>query len=254
MREKWWRFNYWLLKTVVVPVAKLILRIDTEVVGELPVTRPVFLAPVHRTSVDIYAVGYVTDEFISFVSTDSFGHNRYVNWIQKQLTRSLGSVIWQQRGQVNVRQRAVLLARDVDDRLDRRFVVAAFTQGEYQPHSVDTLEDGLLGLLSRYERRHRIQKGHDLHIPIVPVGITYDHNGQGLTFSRTFRWLADHVPLFPAWSIPTIKSKIVVTFGQPHYFDGRNSVQLTEVVMRSAAELSGMPYEVDSAPGESTGV
>ena len=152
LKEKWWRFNYRLLRVVVVPVAKRILRVQTDVVGELPVTRPVFLAPVHRTSIDIYAVGVAAGEFVSFVSTDSFGHGRCVNWLQKQLTRSLGSVIWHQRGLVRARHRAVLLARDVDDRLNRSLNVAAFAQGEYQPYSVNTIEDGLLGLLARYER------------------------------------------------------------------------------------------------------
>ena len=94
LNEKWWRANYQLLRLAVVPVAKRILRVQTDVVGELPVTRPVFLAPVHRTSVDIYAVGAAAAEFVSFVSDDSFGHRRCVNWLQEQLTRSLGSVIW----------------------------------------------------------------------------------------------------------------------------------------------------------------
>ena len=244
LKENWWRLNYHILRLGVAPVVKKTFRFSTEVNGEIPVIRPIFLAPAHRSSIDIYAMGNVTSEFITYVSTDSFGHNRYVNWVQKQLTRALGSVIWQQKGLGNPRHRAVLLARDVDDRLDRRLIVAAFTQGEYQPHSINTVEDGLLGLLRRYERRHRAEKGHDLRIPVVPVGIAYDSNGQGLKFSRSVNWLSDHVPLFPRWSVPAFNSKIVITFGEPQYFDDRTPFELTEAVMRTAAELSGIPYDV----------
>ncbi|MDA1280473.1 MAG: hypothetical protein O3B95_10635 [Chloroflexi bacterium] len=250
LKENWWRLNYHILRLAVAPVVKKSFRFSTEVEGEIPVIRPIFLAPAHRTSIDIYAVGNVTDEFITYVSTDSFGHNRYVNWVQKQLTRALGSVIWQEHGLDNPRHRAVLLARDVDDRLDRRLIVAAFTQGEYQPDSVNTVEDGLLGLLRRYERRHQSQKTHELRIPVVPVGIAYDYHGQGLKFSRSIRWLADHVPLFPNWSVPALSSSITVRFGEPHYFDGRSAGELTEVVMRKAAELSGIPYKVKAIPEE----
>ena len=164
--------------------------------------------------------------------------------VQKHLTRALGSVIWQESGIANERARAVALARDVEDRLDRRLIVAAFTQGEYQYDSVDSIEDGLIGLLRRYDVRHLKKKGHEVRIPIVPVGIEYDRKGKGLKQSGVGKWMSKHVPLFPNWTIPGFRTKIVVRFGKPHYFDGQSPREMTELVMEEAARLSNIPYNV----------
>jgi hypothetical protein len=185
-------------------------------------------------------------EFVSYVSTDMFGHTGCVNFLQKHTTKAMGSVIWQRSGMTNSRQRALALARDVDDRLDRRLIVAAFTQGEYQPDSVQSVEEGLIGLLRRYERREQREKGHDLRIPIVPVGIEYVHGNRGLVLSRPIGWLMKHIPYFPKWVVPAFGSEIVVRFGELQYFDDRSAREITEVVMKDAAKLSGIPYEVES--------
>lgn len=247
IKENWWRFNYHTVRLAAIPTAKQMMRISLRSEGEIPNIRPVFLAPVHRTSVDIYAMARVTGEFISFVSTDSFGHSRIINYVQRHSTKALGSVIWQKNGIVNARHRAVALAHDVEDRLDRRLIVAAFTQGEFQPHSVESVEEGLIGLLRRYEIRHEKEKGHELRIPIVPVGIEYEKNRNGFEQSGAMRWMSRHVGQFPNWTVPAIGSKVVVRFGQPHYFDGRSACQLTDIVMREAASLSDIPYNVRSA-------
>jgi len=120
--------------------------------------------------------------------------------------------------------------------------VAAFTQGEYQPYSVESVEDSLIGLLRRYEARHQREKGHELRIPIVPVGIEYSHDGRGLEMASFVTWLTNHIPFFPKWTLPAVGSKIIVRFGEPHYFDGRSAAALTDLVMREAAELSKIPY------------
>jgi 1-acyl-sn-glycerol-3-phosphate acyltransferase len=242
IKENWWRLNYHLIRLAAVPVAKQVLRIKVTSENEVPVTRPIFLAPLHRTSADMYVIANVTGELICYVSTDQFGHNRVVNFAQKCLTRALGSVIWQEKGTANVRRRAVALARDVEDRLDRRLIVAAFTQGEYQPFSVESVEDSLIGLLRRYEVKRLREKGHELRIPIVPVGIEYSHDGRGLELSSFVRWLASHVPYFPTWVIPAIGTHITVRFGEPRYFDGRTAAEVTDLVMREAAALSKIPY------------
>ena len=244
IKENWWRLNYHFIRLGAVPPARLAFRYKVRSEGEIPNTRPVFLAPVHRTSIDIYALAYLSREFISFVSTDSYGHSRVVNYLQRQSTKAMGSVIWQKTGIANVRNRAVALAHDVDDRLDRRLIVAAFTQGQYQPDSVESVEDGLIGLLRRYEVRHLKLKGHELRIPIVPVGIEYNANGNGLRLSKFSGWLESNLPKFPGWSVPAAKSEIVVRFGEPLYFDGRSPRELTETVMREAACLSNIPYNV----------
>lgn len=244
LKENWWRFNYHMMRLVNIPVLKKALLLQSEVEGEIPNIRPIMLAPVHRTSADVYALAHVSKEFVSFVSTDSFGHNRLINYLQKHATKAMGSVIWQEDGIANPRKRAVALAHDVEDRLDRRLIVAAFTQGEYQFDSVDSIEDGLIGLLRRYERRHLKEKGHELRIPIVPVGIEYDRKGRGLKQSRLSRFLSKRIPFYPQWTIPALRTKIIVRFGTPHYFDELTTRQLTEKVMREAAELSDIPYEV----------
>lgn len=243
IKENWWRLNYHLLRLAAVPVAKRVLRLKINVENEIPITRPIFLAPLHRTSADMYVIANVAREFICYVSTDDFGHNRPVNFVQKQLTRSLGSVVWQERGTANTRRRAVTLARDVEDRLDRRLIVAAFTQGEYQPYAVESVEHSLIGLLRRYENRTLRDKGHDLRIPIVPVGIEYCHDGRGLELSGFVQWLSKRIPFFPNWTVPAVGSKITVRFGEPRYFEGRTPEEMTDLVMRDAARLGDVPYE-----------
>lgn len=245
LKENWWRFNYHMMRLVNIPVAKRALLLRSRVEGEIPNIRPILLAPVHRTSADVYAIAHVSPEFVSFVSTDSFGHNKAINFLQKHATTALGSVIWQENGISNPRARAVALAKDVEDRLDRRLIVAAFTQGEYQYDSVESVEEGLIGLLRRYEKRHLKEKGHELRIPIVPVGIEYDRKGRGLKESGMAKWLSKWIPFYPQWTIPAFRTRIVVRFGTPHYFDDQTPRQLTELVMKEAAELSNIPYTVD---------
>jgi len=203
------------------------------------------LAPVHRTSADVFALAHVSGELISFVSTDSFGHNGVINFIQKNATAAMGTVIWHEEGIHNPRKRAIVLAKDVEDRLDRRLITAAFTQGEYQYDSVKSIEEGLIGLLKRYETRHLKQKGHELKIPVVPVGIEYDRKGKGLEQSAVGKWITRWIPFTPNWTIPALRTKIIVRFGTPQYFENQTPRELTESVMKEAARLSNIPYEVD---------
>lgn len=254
VKENWWRLNYHGVRLVAIPVVKRLLRIKVLHEGDLPNIRPLFVAPVHRTSLDMYVVSSEIGEFISYVSTDAFGHSKFVNLVQRQATRSLGSIIWQESGIANARQRAVVLAKDVEDKLDRRLIVAAFTQGEFQYDAVNSVEEGLIGLLRRYEARHLRDKGHELKIPIVPVGIEYRHGKRGLVLSRSFGWMSRHVPFFPNWAIPAFGTQIIVRFGEPQYFDGRGAKVMTHIVMREAAKLSNIPFnvEVTTAPAPDT--
>ena len=132
VKENWWRFNYHVIRLGFIPVTKRALLLSSRVEGEIPYIRPILLAPVHRTSADVFALAHVSGELISFVSTDSFGHNGVINFIQKNATAAMGTVIWHEEGIHNPRKRAIVLAKDVEDRLDRRLITAAFTQGEYQ--------------------------------------------------------------------------------------------------------------------------
>jgi hypothetical protein len=154
-------------------------------------------------------------------------------------------VIWHEDGIGNPRKRAIVLAKDVGDRLDRRLITAAFTQGEYQYDSVKSIEEGLIGLLKRYETRHLKQKGHELKIPVVPVGIEYDRKGKGLEQSAVGKWITRWIPFTPNWTIPALRTKIIVRFGTPQYFENQTPRELTESVMKEAARLSNIPYEVD---------
>ena len=202
------------------------------------------LAPVHRTSADVFALAEASKEFVSFVSTDSFGHNGVINFVQEKMTTAIGTVIWHEAGIGNPRKRAVVLAKDVDDRLDRRLITAAFTQGEYQYDSVESIEEGLIGLLKRYESRHLKQKGHELRIPIVPVGIEYNRSGKGLEQSAVGKWLLKWIPFTPNWTIPALRTRITVRFGTAHYFEGQSARELAEEVMKEAAALSRIEFEV----------
>jgi len=254
IKEIWWLFNYSVIRLVIVPLARRFLRLTAIVEGEIPNIRPVFLAPVHRTSIDTYTLSYLSREFICYVSTDSFGHSRIANYLQRLATIAMGSVIWQKQGIAKTRQRALALANDVEDRLDRRVIVAAFTQGEYQPDSVDAVEDSLVGLLRRYEVRHLKQRGHELRIPVVPVGIEYDLDGMGLVLSGFAKFLATYVPYFPHWTVPAMGTRITLRFGEPQYFDGRDASAVTDSVMRESARLSRIPYNAgeyaSKLPGE----
>ncbi len=109
-----------------------------------------------------------------------------------------------------------------------------------------SIKDGLVGLLERYEVRHLKQKGHELRIPIVPVGIEYDRKGKGLEQSAVGKWISKWIPFAPNWTIPAVRTKIIVRFGTPHYFEGQSPREMTEIVMKEAAILSNIPYEVGS--------
>jgi hypothetical protein len=242
LKENWWRFNYHVIRLGFVPVAKSALLLRTSVEGEIPNVRPIMLVPVHRTSADVFALAEAAKEFITYVSTDSFGHNGVINFIQKKMTTAIGTVIWHEAGIGNPRKRAVVLAKDVEDRLDRRLITGVFTQGEYQYDSVESIEEGLIGLLKRYESRHLVQKGHELRIPIVPVGIEYSRKDKGLEQSAVGKWVSKWIPFTPNWTIPALRTRVTTRFGSPHYFEGQTAREMAETVMRESAELSGIPF------------
>ncbi len=244
LKLRWWKCNTQLLRFGVVAPAKIVFGYDLRVEGSLPEKRPVLLAPVHRTSIDIYAISYAIREMVSYVSTDSFGHSRFANAVQKQLTTALGSVVWEQNAISNERQRAVVLTRAVEQRLSEDLIVAVFTQGKYQPQAVDSIEDGLVGMLQRYETRYERQNGTKVQVPIVPVGIEYDFEGTGLQFAKTADRLARVIPMFPRWTVPSFGSNVTVRFGSPEYIDGRSPEAVTHSVMHKAAELSNIPFKV----------
>ena len=220
----------------------------TSVYGSLPDTRPLFLAPVHRTSVDIYAIADVTNEFVTYVSTDTYGHNRVANWAQKVLTKALGSVVWQESGLANRRARAVALTRDVDYRIDNGMIVGFFAQGEYQPDSVESIEPGLFGLLQRYSSRTALPLRFGNEVTVVPVGLSYDGGGKGLAQSRLADFLNKYVPLFPHWSVPARNTHVKVSFGAPRQFGGEDVGDFTARIMIEAARLSDIPYNVSAVP------
>lgn len=246
-QQRWWQINYGVLRKGIVGPSRHILRYDARLEGTLPSVRPLMLVPVHRTSVDIYAISYFVNEFVSFISTDTFGHGRLANALQRHLTTALGSVVWKQSGITNRRARALALSRDVERRLDSKKIVAVFTQGKYEANSVDSYEDGILGLLRRYETRARKRVGTFLRIPIVPVGLEYDYCGKGLVQSRFADRLARFLPALPRWQVPALGSRITVRFGEAQYLGDQTTAELAASLMRDAAALSNIPYRVVDA-------
>ena len=247
-RQKWWECNYKALLYGGIAPSRHALRFDVHSEGSLPSRRPLMLVPVHRTSIDTFVIAYFVREFISYVSTDAFGHGRFANAVQRYLTTALGSVVWKQKGISNRRARAVALARDVERRLDSGKIVAVFTQGEYQPDSVDSFEDGALGLLERYDKHIEKETGRRLQTQVVPVGLEYDYAGRGLVQSDFADRLATYLPGFPRWHVPALGSTITVRFGEPHYLDDQSALQLTHDVMKDAAELSNIPFRALTQP------
>ena len=248
-RQRWWEFNCGVLRYGLVNPAKHVLRFDTRCEGTLPAARPLMLVPVHRTSIDIYAISYFIREFVSYVSTDSFGHGRLANAVQRYLTTALGSIVWHQKGMANHRARALALSRDVYRRLDSRKILAVFTQGEYQPDRVESFEDSALALLQRYQVRREKIDGEPVRIPIVPVGLEYDYSGDGLVQSRFADRLAKYLPAFPQWRVPVLGSKVTVRFGEAHYLDGTDTAEMAATLMKEAADLSKIPYTVTPEAG-----
>lgn len=220
----------------------------TSVSGTLPDTRPLFLAPVHRAATDTYAIGDATKEFVAFVSTDTYGHNRVANWAQKIATKALGSVVWQESGLPNKRARAIALTRDVDYRINKGMIVGFFAQGEYQPNSVDSIEPGLFGMLQRYKNRKTNPIGIDSEVTVIPVGISYDRNGAGFVQSRFSDFLSKYVLLFPQWSVPARNTRVVVTFGTAQQFGSEDADEFTARIMQEAARLSKIPYLIVHDP------
>jgi len=237
-----WKFNFHFLRLFIVPTIRLLMNYTVEFEGKLPGQRPLVLAPVHRSAVDMYAVAAVAGEFIAFVSTDAFGHGRIANRVQHLLTTLLGSIVWSVSLKVSARAKAVTLARDVERRLDSGLILGIFVQGEYQPDSVETVEEGLVGLVKRYENRKTKLDASYHPTPIIPVGISYESPEGGLVQSKFANWLSKYVPLFPSWTAPARGTKITVRFGEPTHVANARPSELSNNLMREAAALSGIPF------------
>ncbi len=244
LKMRWLRFKYNSFRRFVIVPWWFIFRYKLRIEGYVPATRPVMLAPVHRTAIDTFAISYSTPKIVSFVSTDTFGHSWLINALQRRATTSLGSVVWKESGISNSRQRAVVLTKAVGQKLSEDLIVAAFTQGRYQSHAVESIEEGIIGMVRRYASRHNKLTGQELRVQVIPVGIEYDFRGRGLVFSKTAERLARFIPLFPKWPVPAFGSKITVRFGEPHYSDDGSPVDVTRSVMQEAAALSNIPFSV----------
>ena len=79
-RRRWWEANHQVLRYGLINPARWIMWPNSHSEGTIPDTRPLLLVPVHRTSIDIYAISLFIRKFVAYVSTDSFGHNRDANF------------------------------------------------------------------------------------------------------------------------------------------------------------------------------
>lgn len=231
MKEFMWKTAYHATRMGVVVPLRTILRASATLEGVLPPMRPLYLAPVHRTPADTGAIGSVIPEYISYVSTDSFGNKRWINAVQECWTLAMGGVILTQIDETRPlrerREETVRIGRnlrsDMFERLDRRLIIAGFSQGEYQRNDVSSINHGLFNILQRWEEINKVR------VPIVPVGLDYGGDVKML-------------PHMPRWQVPDFGTRITVRLGEPVHFEDKSSVQLADIVMREAAQLSRIPY------------
>ncbi len=108
---------------------------------------------------------------------------------------------------------------------DEGSILFGFPQACYQK-DVSRLEPGLVGLAGLYERK--TGKG----VSIIPVGIKYGSSSEPKIFP--LRYLR----------FPFPGTSVTVSFGEPKHLDGHSPKELTEIVMKEAAELSNVPYRV----------
>ncbi len=182
--------------------------------GELPKERPAIIAPPHQNHFDPVALVMAIDEYVGFV---------YVYNLKAKIASSISGI---HLNGVRTKVHGLRFKRFFEF-LDRKYLVAAFPQGTFQKEKVISFKSGIARLVQDYNSLR--QK----NTPFIPAGIEY----------KSPNYLPDILPI-PFTKIPLPGTSVTVRFGKPKYLDGRTPKELTEIVMREAAELSNIPYKV----------
>ncbi len=113
--------------------------------------------------------------------------------------------------------------------LKRGSLIVAFPQGDvsFPQRQVSSYKTGI----ARLVQMHESSTGE--RVSFVPIGIEYQFP----------KHLPEIMPL-PFFKFPCFGTAVIIRFGEPKYLDGRTPKELTEIVMKEAAELSRIPYKV----------
>ncbi len=82
-------------------------------------------------------------------------------------------------------------------------------------------------------RSYLYESSSGRRVSFVPTGIEY-------RFPKHF---PEIMPLLPSFMFPCPGTAVILRFGEPKYIGERGPKELTEIVMREAAELSRIPYK-----------
>lgn len=186
-----------------------------DVEGDLPKEGPRVLVLPHQNSLDGLSLMRGIDEYIAFVySTYEIGKDIALRLIPYHI------------GGIRIKKSYVYFQR-LFKHLDRNSLVVIFPQGRFEEDHVSAFSLGIAELVQAYEQR----RGRK--VTIIPAGIEYQ--------------FPEHLPKrapVPLFKFPFPGTRAIIRFGSTENLDGRNSKELTEIVMQEAARLSKLNYVV----------
>ncbi len=217
--EAAWRGNhgvvlYWILKAILTPVLRLLLRIRVEGGDGVPAEGPVIVAANHLSFLDSLLVPLVVRRRVTFVAKAEYFESRKTRWF----FRGVGQIPIR-RGGGSASERALASALDV---LRDGGVFGIYPEGTRS-------RDGLLHRGHTGVARLALRSG----APVVPVGLVGTREVQP-----------------PDATLPRFFRPVTIRFGRPLDFTrhaGRESDrmvlrQITDEVMFEIRELSGQEY------------
>ncbi len=184
---------------------------NLSVEGELPKTGPGLVLLPHQNDLDGPALISGTGERL-FIVFDCLGTSNLP--IRRFLRNSGGIKVGRYPNY-----------KAMFDAFSRGNIVAGFPQAHFSK-PISESKCGLIELVSLYERIP------NRRVPIIPAGIEYNISF-GILPLRYLRFP------FPGTSV-------TVRFGEPKQLDGKSPKELTEIVMSEAAELSRIPYKINT--------
>jgi len=124
-----------------------------------------------------------------------------------------------------MRKKSYVYFQRLFEHLDRDTLVVVFPQGKIEEKGVKTFKSGITELIRIYE----LKQGREVNI--IPGGIEYQFP----------KGLPKKIPI-PTSKFPFPGTKATLRIGKPKHIHGRDSMELTEIVMREAARLSNINY------------
>ena len=205
---------YWILKAVLTPIIRLLVRVKVEGREHVPKHGPVILASNHRSFLDSIFIPLVVHRRVTFVAKAEYFDDPKTAWF----FRSCGQIPIRREGG-SASERALASATDV---LRRGKVFGIYPEGT-------RTRDGLLHRGHTGVARLALGCG----VPIVPIGLVGTDDVQPID-SR----------------MPKLFRRVTIRFGEPidpARYAGRENDrmtlrELTDEVMYEIAQLSGYEY------------